>query len=33
MIQAVLDQCVPEAIDPEHHPVHSIAFETIAVGA
>ncbi|MCY3609583.1 MAG: (2Fe-2S)-binding protein [Acidimicrobiaceae bacterium] len=33
MIQAVLDQCVLEAIDPAHHPVHSIAFEAIAVGA
>ncbi len=33
MIQAVLDQCMLEAIDPEHHSVHSIAFETIAVGA
>ncbi len=33
MIQAVLDQCMLEAIDPEHHPVHSIAFEAITVGA
>lgn len=33
MIQAVLDQCALEALDPDHHPVHSIAFEPIALGA
>ena len=32
-IQAVLDQCVLDAIDPEHHPDRSIVFATVAVGA
>ena len=32
-IQAVLDQCLLEAVRPERHSVHSIAFEAIAVGA
>ncbi len=31
-IQAVLDQCLLESLYPEHHHVHSIAFEKIRVG-
>ncbi|WP_420625629.1 (2Fe-2S)-binding protein [Candidatus Poriferisodalis sp.] len=32
MIRAVLEQCRLELMDPEHTAVHSIAFDTIAVG-
>ena len=32
MIRAVLDQCRLELMDTEHTSVHSIAFDTIAVG-
>lgn len=33
MITAVLDQCHAVELDPQHHTVHSIAFDPIAVGA
>ena len=32
MIRAVLDQCRADAMDPQHASVHSIAFDSIAVG-
>ena len=31
-IRAVLDQCRDVALDPAHRSVHSIAFDSIAVG-